>query len=172
VFVHGNLSTARFFEQDLAALPDGYRGIAADMRGFGHSEAAPVDAARGVRDFADDLAELLASPEAGGADRVHLVGWSLDGGVAMQYTIDHPDSVASVTLLASMSLVGFGGTRDAEGTLCYEDDGHPTPGHARACRRGRRHRGREVFTDCGHSPHLERPEQFGEPLARFVNANP
>jgi len=39
------------------------------MRGFGHSEAAPVDAARGVRDFADDLAELLASPEAGGADR-------------------------------------------------------------------------------------------------------
>ena len=30
----------------------------------------------------------------------------------------------------------------------------------------------EVFTDCGHSPHLERPEQFGELLARFVNANP
>ena len=69
VFVHGNLSTARFFEQDLAALPDGYRGIAADLRGFGHSEAAPVDAVRGVRDFADDLAELLTSPEAGGAGR-------------------------------------------------------------------------------------------------------
>jgi pimeloyl-ACP methyl ester carboxylesterase len=121
VFVHGNLSTARFFEQDLAALPSGYRGIAADLRGFGHSEAAPVDATRGVRDFADDLAELLASPEAGGAGRVHLVGWSLGGGVAMQYAIDHPASVASVTLLASMSSAGFGGTRDAEGTLCYED---------------------------------------------------
>jgi len=121
VFVHGNLSTARFFEQDLAALPDGYRGIAADLRGFGYSEAAPVDAVRGVRDFADDLAELLASPEAGGADRVHLVGWSLGGGVAMQYAIDHPASVASVTLLASMSPAGFGGTRDAEGTLCHED---------------------------------------------------
>jgi pimeloyl-ACP methyl ester carboxylesterase len=115
VFVHGNLSTARFFEQDLAALPDGYRGIAADLRGFGHSEAAPVDAVRGVRDFADDLAELVASPEAGGAGRVHLVGWSLGGGVAMQYAIDHPASVASVTLLASMSPAGFGGTRDAEG---------------------------------------------------------
>lgn len=121
VFVHGNLSTARFFEQDLAALPDGYRGIAPDLRGFGHSEAAPVDALRGVRDFADDLAELLASSEAGGADRVHLVGWSLGGGVAMQYAIDHPASVASVTLLASMSPAGFGGTRDAEGTLCHED---------------------------------------------------
>ena len=121
VFVHGNLSTARFFEQDLAALPDGYRGIAADLRGFGHSEAAPVDAVRGVRDFADDLAELLTSPEAGGAGRVHLVGWSLGGGVAMQYAIDHPASVASVTLLASMSPAGFGGTRDAAGTLCHED---------------------------------------------------
>jgi len=30
----------------------------------------------------------------------------------------------------------------------------------------------EVFTNCGHSPHLERPEQFRELLARFVNANP
>src|SRR5215831_12828298 len=97
VFMHGNLSTARFFEQDLAALPDGYRGIAAD------------------------LAELLASPGAGGVDRVHLVGWSLGGGVAMQYAIDHPASVASVTLLASMSPAGFGGTRDAAGTLCHED---------------------------------------------------
>src|SRR5215469_18473671 len=121
VFVHGNLSTGRFFEQALAALPAGYRGIAPDLRGFGHSEAAPVDATRGMRDFADDLAELLASPEAGGADRVHLVGWSLGGGVAMQYAIDHPASVASVTLLASMSPAGFGGTRGAEGTLCYED---------------------------------------------------
>src|SRR5689334_3401182 len=72
VFVHGNLSTARFFGQDLAALPDGYRGIAADLRGFGRSEAAPVDATRGVRDFSDDLAELLASPETGGPGRVHL----------------------------------------------------------------------------------------------------
>jgi len=52
---------------------------------------------------------------------VHLVGWSLGGGVAMQYAIDHPASVASVTLLASMSPAGFGGTRDAAGTLCHED---------------------------------------------------
>lgn len=121
VFVHGNLSTGRFFEQALAALPAGYRGIAPDLRGFGHSEAAPVDATRGLRDFADDLAELLASPEAGGADRVHLVGWSLGGGVVMQYAIDHQAAVASVTLLASMSPYGFGGTRDAAGTLCHED---------------------------------------------------
>src|ERR1700751_1212291 len=61
-FVPANLSTGRFCEQALAALPAGYRGIAPDLRGFGHSEAAPVDATRGLRDFADDLAELLARP--------------------------------------------------------------------------------------------------------------
>jgi pimeloyl-ACP methyl ester carboxylesterase len=121
VFVHGNLSTGRFFEEVLAALPAGYRGIAPDLRGFGHSEAAPVDAARGLRDFSGDLAELLAGAEAGGADRVHLVGWSMGGGVVMQYAIDHPAAVASVTLLSAMSPYGFGGTRDAAGTLCYED---------------------------------------------------
>jgi pimeloyl-ACP methyl ester carboxylesterase len=121
VFVHGNLSTGRFFDETLAALPAGYRGIAPDLRGFGHSQTAPVDATRGLRDFADDLAELLASPDVPAAARVHLVGWSLGGGVAMQYAIDHPDRVASVTLLASMSPYGFGGTRDTQGTLCWDD---------------------------------------------------
>jgi pimeloyl-ACP methyl ester carboxylesterase len=50
-----------------------------------------------------------------------LAGWSLGGGVVMQYAIDHPASVASVTLLASMSPYGFGGTRDISGTLCWDD---------------------------------------------------
>ena len=81
-------------------------------------------------------------PEAGGADRVHLVGWSLGGGVAMQYTIDHPDSVASVTLLASMSPVGFGGTRDAEGTLLLRGRWSPNSGPCSRVPSRRRHRGR------------------------------
>ena len=121
VFVHGNLSTGRFCEETMAALPPGFRAVAPDLRGFGHSQTAPVDATRGLRDYADDLAELLASPELPAAERVHLAGWSLGGGVVMQYAIDHPQRVASVTLLASMSPYGFGGTRDAEGTLCHED---------------------------------------------------
>ena len=35
--------------------------------------------------------------------KVHLVGWSLGGGVVMQYAIDHPEEVASLTLIAVQS---------------------------------------------------------------------
>ena len=60
VLVHGNVSAARFFAETMVALAVGYRCIAPDLRGFGRSERAPVDARRGVRDFTDDIRALLA----------------------------------------------------------------------------------------------------------------
>ena len=33
VFIHGNASNATFWEETMLALPEGYRGIAPDMRG-------------------------------------------------------------------------------------------------------------------------------------------
>lgn len=112
IFVHGNVSASRFWEETLTALPDDYRGIAVDLRGYGRTEAAPVDATRGLRDWSDDVVALM---DALGIDGAHLVGWSMGGGVAMQLAIDHPDRVRSVTLVAAMSPYGFGGTGGAEG---------------------------------------------------------
>jgi pimeloyl-ACP methyl ester carboxylesterase len=121
-FVHGNLSSSRFFSDTMASLPSAWRVVAPDLRGFGRSAPAPVDATRGVRDFADDVGTVLDDPAVVAADRpVHLVGWSLGGGVVMQYAIEHADRVASVTLIATISPFGFGGTRDVGGSLCYED---------------------------------------------------
>jgi pimeloyl-ACP methyl ester carboxylesterase len=45
----------------------------------------------------------------------------MGGGVAMQYAIDHPDNVASLTLLDPVSPFGYGGTKDAQGALCWPD---------------------------------------------------
>jgi pimeloyl-ACP methyl ester carboxylesterase len=120
VLVHGNVSSARFFAGTMAVLGQRYHCVAPDLRGFGGSEPAPVAAQRGVRDFADDVHALLA--ETGLLGRpVHLLGWSLGGGVALQYAIDHPGSVRSIVLESPMSPYGFGGTRDLSGTPCWPD---------------------------------------------------
>ncbi len=122
VLVHGNLSSSRFYEELMRVLPGSWCCLAPDMRGYGRSAPDPVDATRGMRAFSDDLAALLDDPALGlGGGEVHLVGWSLGGGVVMQYALDHRERVASVVLLASMSPYGFCGTRDVEGALCYED---------------------------------------------------
>ena len=118
LFAHGNVSSSRFWEETLAALPDQYRSIAPDLRGFGGSEAKPLDATRGVRDFSDDLRALA---ETLGLERVHLVGWSAGRTVAMQYAVGHPDAVASLVLVCPMSPFGFGGTGDAMGSPCWGD---------------------------------------------------
>jgi len=122
VLVHGNVSSARFFAETMAVLGERWHCAAPDLRGFGRSQRAPVDARRGVRDFADDLHALLAEtgllPD---GQRVHLLGWSLGGGVVMQYAIDHPGAVASIVLESPMSPFGFGGTRDTAGTPCWPD---------------------------------------------------
>lgn len=118
VLVHGNISSSVFWEETLLALPEGFHGFAPDLRGYGDTEPVAVDATRGLRDFSDDLAAVF---DALGLDRVHLVGWSMGGGVAMQYLIDHPEQVASLTLVDPVSPYGFGGTRGVDGELLSPD---------------------------------------------------
>ncbi len=88
-------------------LADDFEMLAPDFRFFVHSSALPIDATRGMRDFSDDIAEFL---HAVGWDRFHLFGWSMGGGVAMQYAIDHPRQVQSLILQAPLSPFGFGGS--------------------------------------------------------------
>jgi pimeloyl-ACP methyl ester carboxylesterase len=122
VLVHGNVSSARFFAETMAVLGGQRPCLAPDLRGFGRSERSPVDARRGLRDFADDLHALLAEGDLVPAgQRVHLLGWSLGGGVVLQYAIDHPGTVASIVLESPMSPFGFGGTRDVAGRPCWPD---------------------------------------------------
>ena len=119
VFVHGNVSSSRFFEDVMADLPSRYRAVAPDLRGYGDSETKPVDATNGLGDFAGDLRALLGELDL--ADPVTLVGWSNGGGVAMRYTIDNSDAVDELVLINPLSPYGFGGTKDEEGTPCFED---------------------------------------------------
>ncbi|MFC7058630.1 alpha/beta fold hydrolase [Halovenus salina] len=117
VFVHGNASSSRFYAELLADLPEEYRAIAPDLRGYGRSERRPIDATRGLRDFGEDIRALVTEL---GIQRPALVGWSTGGGVAMRYAIEHPKEVASLALLNPVSPYGYGGTR-RDGTPCQPD---------------------------------------------------
>ena len=115
VLIHGNLSTGRFYEHLFEAAPERYRLLAPDMRGFGDTENVPIDATRGLRDWADDTAALV---EALGIEMPHLVGWSTGGAAVAAYALDRP--VASLTLLDPVSPYGFGGVK-LDGTPHFPD---------------------------------------------------
>ncbi|KGN32510.1 alpha/beta hydrolase [Knoellia sinensis KCTC 19936] len=125
LLVHGNCSSGGYWEpfvrDHLAGDATPLRIVAPDLRGYGDSESAPVDATRGLRDFADDLHALLGAGLFGSDDPVVVVGHSMGCGVAMQFTIDHPERVAGLLLTAPVSPYGFGGTRDLEGTPTTPD---------------------------------------------------
>ena len=114
LLLHGNLSSAAFFLPLFAELARSFEVAAPDLRCFGDTEDLPVDATRGYRDWSDDV---YAFARALGWDRFLLVGWSMGGNVAMQFTIDHSEMVEKLILIAPGSPYGFGGSRDEQGTL-------------------------------------------------------
>ena len=125
IFLHGNFSSALYWEETMLALPgpsagsgQGYRAVAPDLRGYGWTEDKLIDATRGMGDLSDDVAALFGTL---GIEQAHLVGWSLGGGVIYRFLIDYPEKVRSVTLVSPVSPCGFGGTKDIEGTPCYDD---------------------------------------------------
>ena len=116
VMIHGNLATGRFYEHLMPGAPKGYRIIAPDMRGFGDTERVPIDATRGLRDWADDTFALVRALRI--TRPVHLVGWSTGGAAIANYAQDRP--VASLTFVDPVSPYGFGGVR-LDGTPCFPD---------------------------------------------------
>jgi pimeloyl-ACP methyl ester carboxylesterase len=119
LFLHGNVSSATWWEEVMVTLPAGYRGLAPDQRGFGEADPAKkIDATRGMGDLADDAVALLDQL---GLEQAHIVGNSLGGAVVWRLLMEAPTRFLSATLVAPGSPYGFGGTKDIEGTPCYDD---------------------------------------------------
>jgi pimeloyl-ACP methyl ester carboxylesterase len=118
IFLHGNFSSALYWEETMLALPAGYRGIAPDLRGYGWTEDKLVDATRGTREWSDDLLELMDALK---IDAAHFVGWSMGAGVIYALIAAQAQRVRSATLIAPVPPFGFGGTKDAAGTPCWPD---------------------------------------------------
>lgn len=119
IFVHGNVSDATFWEETMLALPQYYRGIAMDQRGFGEADPdKKIDATRGLGDLADDLKALIDELNIEGA---HFVGHSAGGSVLWRFLMDYSQHVFTLTMIAPGSPYGFGGTKDLDGTPNFDD---------------------------------------------------
>ena len=119
VFLHGNVSSATWWEEVIQSLPRRFRAIAPDQRGFGDADPAKkIDATRGAGDLAEDGIALLDQL---GIERAHVVGHSMGGFVLWRLLMSHPQRLLTVTLVAPASPFGFGGTKDIHGTPCYAD---------------------------------------------------
>lgn len=119
LFVHGNASSATFWEEVMLALPAGFRGIAPDLRGYGGAyPEQKIDATRGMRDFSDDLRALLDTLE---IERTHVVGHSLGGAVIWQMMMDYPERLLTVTQVNPGSPFGFGGSKGLDGQPTMPD---------------------------------------------------
>ncbi|MEE8336438.1 MAG: alpha/beta hydrolase [Dehalococcoidia bacterium] len=76
-------------------LSDRFRVVAPDLHGYGKSDPLPED---GRPYFQHDLAIVDRLMDSLGAP-AHLVGHSLGGTVAVRAALEHPDRVASLTLV-------------------------------------------------------------------------
>ena len=118
IFVHGNASSATYWEDVMLALPPEFRALAPDLRGYGDTEDKVIDATRGTGDFVDDLLGLMDEL---GIERAHFAGHSMGGAVVMNLLAAAPQRVLSATLVNPGSPYGFGGSKGVDGKPCYDD---------------------------------------------------
>ena len=119
LFLHGNTSSATWWEETMVALPEGYQGIAPDQRGFGDADPeVKIYATRGMSDLADDALSLLGYL---GIEKAHIVGNSLGGMVVWRLLMSHPEIFLTATLADPGSPFGFGATKDLDGTPTTPD---------------------------------------------------
>jgi len=101
----------------MLSLPEEYRAIAPDQRGYGDSDSKKkIEAKRGMADLADDAVALLNHL---GIDQAHIVGHSLGSSVLWQLLVDYPNRVLTATLITPPPPYGFSGTKNLAGTPCY-----------------------------------------------------
>ncbi len=91
--IHAGIADTRMWDAQFAALAGRYRVIRYDQRGYGQTTAPTMPFSR-----VDDLSALLDQL---GVERTALIGCSMGGTLALDYTLTHPEQVAALVTVAS-----------------------------------------------------------------------
>jgi 3-oxoadipate enol-lactonase len=112
LLLHGFPDSSHLWRHQIPALTAaGLRAIAPDLRGFGES-----DRPEEVEEYAiaRSVADLVTLMDGLGIERAHVVGHSSSAAMALQFALDAPGSVLSVTLLETALLAVPSGPYAAE----------------------------------------------------------
>ncbi|MDQ2717560.1 MAG: alpha/beta hydrolase, partial [Chloroflexota bacterium] len=93
VLLHGGLLDHRMWDQQFEAFARHYQVVRYDIRGFGASEMSGTT-------YADerDLYDLLVYLD---IDKTYLLGLSLGGSIAIDFTLEHPQKMDGLILAAA-----------------------------------------------------------------------
>jgi pimeloyl-ACP methyl ester carboxylesterase len=95
LFHHGIGASAGIWAGWFPALADAHRLVSFDMRGYGRSHVPAADFKWSLDRMVEDL---FAVADAAGLERLHLVGESIGGTVALAAALAHPQRIATLTV--------------------------------------------------------------------------
>jgi 3-oxoadipate enol-lactonase len=94
-FIHPGLWDARTWDREFVRFAEaGFRTLRYDVRGYGRSSRPTGEPFAHHRD-------LIAVLDAAGVTRTALVGCSMGGGIAIDTTLEHPERVSALVVVAS-----------------------------------------------------------------------
>ena len=98
VFIHGLSDNLIYWEFLANNLKEDYQIIRMDLRGHGETDLGNDKIT--VELFADDLNDLLTDLN---IENVNLIGFSLGGAIALDFSIRYPKKVSSIVLMSSFA---------------------------------------------------------------------
>lgn len=111
VLVHGSVTDYRTWKPQLDAFSQSHRVIAMSLRHFYPEAWKGEGTTFSIEQHADDVAKLIKRLNLG---RVHLVGWSRGGAVAIEIAKAHPGLIRTLILEDASILMRFEDTSDAQ----------------------------------------------------------
>lgn len=101
LLIHGFIVTHAEWDDVIDELAERFHVIAPDLPGFGDSsKPSPSKYAYSIEAFAESMADLVA---AFGVGRVHVVGHSMGGAVALTLAAQHPELVQRLVVVDPLS---------------------------------------------------------------------
>ncbi|MGI0055530.1 MAG: alpha/beta fold hydrolase [Thermoplasmata archaeon] len=136
VLLHEGIADRRMWDREFSTLATSHHVIRYDLRGFGGSSPATARFS-----YVEDLATLI--------DHLHLerpviVGPSMGGRIAIDFTLAHPDRVGGLLLIAP-GLSGMKIEYDPEGQSAFDVDDRESAAIATAWKEGRHSEAEELL---------------------------